>query len=65
VGENPANRRLFEILIKSYGQARYSSEFVVSQKDAQELFDMVSAFIELVKAMCGGKLGILAEELDE
>jgi HEPN domain-containing protein len=65
LGDNPANRRLFEILIKSYGQARYSSEFVVSQKDAQELFDMVSTFIELVKAMCRGKLVMLAEELDE
>lgn len=62
VGENPANRRLFDILIKSYGQARYSSEFVVSQKDAEELYEKVSSFIELAKALCKNKRGIIGEE---
>jgi HEPN domain-containing protein len=65
VGENPANRRLFEILIKSYGQARYSSEFVVSQKESQELYDTVSSFIELAKAMCKKKMETLAGQLIE
>jgi HEPN domain-containing protein len=62
IGENPTERRLFEILSKSYGQARYSSEFAVNQKDATELFDKVSSFIELAKAMCGNKMETLAGE---
>lgn len=62
VGQNPANRRLFDILIKSYVQARYSSEFVVSQKDAEELYEKVSSFIELAKALCKNKMGIIGEE---
>jgi HEPN domain-containing protein len=65
VGESPANRRLFEILVKSYGQARYATDFVVSQKDAHELFDMVSDFIELVRGMCGNKMEVLAGKLVE
>ena len=60
VGEKSSDRRLFDILSKSYGKARYASEFSVTRKDAEELYDKVSSFIELVESMCRNKIKTLA-----
>ncbi len=64
IGDRPADRRLFDILTKSYGQARYAPEFVVAQRDAEELYDKISSFVELVQAMCTHKMESLAYEAD-
>jgi HEPN domain-containing protein len=65
IGDRTSGRRLFDILIKSYGQARYAPEFFVAKKDAGELYDKVSAFIELTKNMCASKMRALEQEVDE
>ncbi|GGC54659.1 hypothetical protein GCM10010993_36310 [Belliella aquatica] len=51
-----SRRRQFDILIKSYGKARYASEFTVSQKYAEELCENVSSFIELTELMCKNRI---------
>ena len=61
VGERPSCQRLFNILMKSYGKARYTLDFNVSQKDAEELYEKVSGFIELVESMCRIKMETLTE----
>lgn len=65
IGERSSDRRLFDILIKSYGQARYAPEFFVAQKDAEELHAKVSAFVELTKTMCASKMETLGHEVEE
>ncbi|EOZ96477.1 hypothetical protein A33Q_2247 [Indibacter alkaliphilus LW1] len=60
VGEKPSCRRLFDILMKSYGKTRYSLDFTVSQKEAEELLEKVSSFIEMVESMCRVKMDALA-----
>jgi uncharacterized protein len=62
VGEDREDRRLFDILIKSYSQARYASEFEVEQKDAKKLLNKISRFVDLVKTMCASKLEVMTEE---
>ncbi|MGY6744915.1 MAG: HEPN domain-containing protein [Cecembia sp.] len=61
VGERPSSQRLFNILIRSYGKARYSLDFDVSQKDAEALCEKVSCFIDLVESMCRTQMEKLAE----
>ncbi|MCH7407577.1 HEPN domain-containing protein [Belliella aquatica] len=56
IGEMESRRRQFDILIKSYGKARYASEFTVSQKYAEELCENVSSFIELTELMCKNRI---------
>lgn len=56
LGEKASCRRLFDILMKSYSKTRYSLDFTVSPKDAEELLEKVSSFIELVETMCQVKM---------
>lgn len=49
---NPVDSRLFDILIKSYSQARYASTFFVDKNDAGALYDRVSSFVQLTKSVC-------------
>jgi uncharacterized protein len=65
IGGSSSDQRLFNILIKSYGQARYAPEFFVAQKDAEELYAKISAFVELTKTMCASKMEALAHEVGE
>ncbi|UZD24354.1 HEPN domain-containing protein [Algoriphagus halophytocola] len=60
VGSDSKDRKLFDLLIKSYAKARYASSFLISQKDAEELFTKVSAFVDLTKKMCTVKMEELA-----
>lgn len=62
IGERPEDRRLFDILIKSYGQARYAPEFDVDEKDAKKLQYKISIFVELIKTMCANKLEKMTNE---
>lgn len=61
VGDSLSARRLFDILMKSYSKTRYSLDFTVTQKDAEELLEKVSSFIELVESMCRTKMDSLVE----
>lgn len=56
------DERLFEILIKSYSEARYDDHFSVIAEDARQLYDKVTAFVSLVKAMCKAKIQQLENE---
>lgn len=58
---SPTDRRLFDILVKSYSQARYADTFIVEQADAEQLYKKASAFLQLVKCMCKEKMEELSE----
>lgn len=55
------DRRLFDILTKSYSQARYAETFFVEKDDAGQLYSKVSSFLQLTKSICKDKM----EELDD
>jgi len=57
-----ADERLFSLLAKSYSGSRYGSGFVVSAQDAQQLFERVAGFAQLVKQLCGAKIEELGHE---
>lgn len=44
--------RLFEILAKSYSQARYGSTFLVQKQDANALTEKITRFVEMTECMC-------------
>jgi len=54
-------QRLFDILVKSYSQARYGRSFIVDEIDAKCLYEKVSSFVALAKEICALKIS----ELDE
>ncbi|MBB5623203.1 HEPN domain-containing protein [Pedobacter cryoconitis] len=56
------DERLFDILIKSYSEARYGDHFSVEFEDAQQLYDRITAFTELVKKMCEEKIQMLEND---
>lgn len=56
--------RLFDILIKSYSQSRYSSSFLVDETDAKLLFMRVHQFMELVKKLCLTKISELQNDVE-
>lgn len=56
--------RLFDILIKSYSQSRYSSSFLVDETDARLLFMRVHQFIELIKKLCLAKMSELQHDVE-
>lgn len=53
--------RLFDILAKSYSQARYGRDFVIDEVDAQCLFEKISAFVKISKDMCERKISELEQ----
>lgn len=60
---NPEDQRLFDILVKSYSQARYGNTFLVHANDAKHLFHRVSAFLAMTKIMCDRKIEKLENEV--
>lgn len=54
------DKRLFEIMVKSYSAARYKDDFKVEQADAEQIFTRVSTFLKLTEMMCGDKINSLA-----
>lgn len=58
------DERLFDMLIKSYSQARYKDDFSVDKQDAEQLYDRVSAFLTLVRKMCESKITELQQQAD-
>ncbi|HEY0177960.1 MAG TPA: HEPN domain-containing protein, partial [Pedobacter sp.] len=53
---NPQDKKLFDVLTKSYSSARYTSTFSVNKEDAKELYKRVSAFFTLTHTMCKEKI---------
>lgn len=47
---------LFEILLRSYSQARYKDTFKVDSDDADKLVSKAYAFFELTKKICANKI---------
>lgn len=54
--DNDEDKRLFNILVKSYSDARYDDGFTVSDHDAEQLSERVSNFLKLVKELCDRKI---------
>lgn len=54
------DKRLFDIMVKSYSAARYKDDFKVEQADAEQIFIRVSTFLKLTEMMCDDKIKSLA-----
>jgi len=54
------DKRLFDIMVKSYSAARYKDDFKVEQADAEQIFTRVSTFLKLTEIMCSDKINSLA-----
>lgn len=54
------DKRLFDIMVKSYSAARYKDDFKVVQADAEQIFIRVSTFLKLTEIMAGEKIKSLA-----
>ncbi|MDP9076432.1 MAG: hypothetical protein M3O71_03330, partial [Bacteroidota bacterium] len=46
------DQRLFQLLLKSYSDARYRDEYKVTRQDADVLCTQVRALIELTEELC-------------
>ncbi|WP_394341724.1 hypothetical protein [Pedobacter alluvionis] len=55
------DKRLFDIMGKSYSAARYKDDFKVEQADAEQIFTRVSTFLKLTEIMCVDKIKSLAK----
>ncbi|WP_169303278.1 HEPN domain-containing protein [Pedobacter cryophilus] len=49
-------KRLFDLLQKSYSEARYRDGFIVSAEEAEILLKKVGAFLQITIKLCEGKL---------
>lgn len=57
-----ADERLLDLLVQSYGMARYKNNFLISFEDTSRLFDRIDEFLALSKEMCEQKIQELEEE---
>lgn len=64
LSDKDEDKRLFEILVKSYSASRYSDNFKVAPTDAEQLFIRVSTFVRLTEIMCEEKIKALAIETE-
>lgn len=58
------DKRLFDIMVKSYSAARYKDDFNVEQDDAEQLLIRVSVFLDLAEVMCLQKIESLTKEAE-
>lgn len=56
------DKRLFEIMVRSYSAARYKDDFRVGQTDAEQLFVRISNLLKLTEILCQNKIESLAIE---
>lgn len=56
------DKRLFDILTKSYSEARYGDHFSVDFEDARQLYDRIKTFIVLAREMCEEKIQSLEKD---
>ena len=59
------DKRLFQILVKSYSDARYKDDYKVTDSDAEDLCLRVCEFCELIKRLCNEKLAAYRKEAEE
>ena len=59
---NAEDERLFDLLVKSYCGARYTSTFSVDQNEATKLYHRVSSFLELTITLCTAHIVKLNDE---
>ena len=59
------DKRLFQILVKSYSDARYKDDYQVSDSDAEDLCTRVLEFCELIKRLCNEKLAEYRQQAEE
>jgi HEPN domain-containing protein len=50
------DKRLFDLLLKSYSEARYDDKFKVADQDANALFTRVGEFLKLTEILCSKRL---------
>jgi uncharacterized protein len=60
-----ADRNLFQLLLKSYSDARYRDEYNISAEDAGLLWTRVKALVELAGALCTGKINEYRKTAEE
>ncbi len=53
------DQRLFQLLLKSYSDARYRDEYKITHQDADMLCTQVRAFIELTEELCINRINDL------
>lgn len=58
------DKRLLKLLIESYSDSRYSTDFIVTQEDAQQIYKYVTSFVNLIDTLCLNKLSELKAELE-
>lgn len=58
-GGGDEEKRLFDIMVRSYSAARYKDNFKVNHDDARQLYISVSNFIKLTEIMCLKKIEAL------
>ncbi|WP_158799532.1 HEPN domain-containing protein [Pedobacter sp. L105] len=56
------DKRLFEVLTKSYSGARYASTFKVNEEEAKAIYQKVAAFKVMTLEMCQQKIEYLDKE---
>jgi HEPN domain-containing protein len=59
------DKRLFELLLKSYSEARYDDKFKVGDHDADVLFTRVSEFLKLTEILCNRRLSEYGQAVKE
>jgi HEPN domain-containing protein len=60
--DNADDQKLFDVLAKSYSSARYNDGFLVSEENANRLYERVVAFVEMARMMCIDKINELENE---
>lgn len=63
--DTPEEKRLFKLLKSAYVEARYHPDFLVTKEDIDALMPKVERLFELVKRICGEKIGEYEKLADE
>jgi HEPN domain-containing protein len=58
------DQRLFQILLRSYSEARYNDDFNVDNFDAEILLDQVDGFLTLIRILCNNRLTHYRQEAE-
>jgi len=64
LNQGEEGRRLFDLLVRSYSAARYKDDFLVEQTEAEQLYQEVSAFLQMTTTLCNDKIESLAFEAE-
>lgn len=59
------DKRLFQLLLKSYSDTRYKDDYKIMDSDADELCTRVREFLELIKKLCKQRLAEYRQEAEE